>query len=110
MMAYSIYDIGGISIFSSKENIYLAGGAKIIRSQMCAGQDADGYIIDGGLSDDGERTIMYGIALCFDESVWLITLKDFNGNYYYFTINDPNGVGESTESIATFLNSVAVVE
>ncbi len=39
------YDYPKIGVFSSKENIYLAGGGQIIRQQLCAGQNADYYAI-----------------------------------------------------------------
>ncbi|MBQ2755563.1 MAG: helix-turn-helix transcriptional regulator, partial [Oscillospiraceae bacterium] len=47
------YDYPKLGVFSSREDIYLAGGAQLIREQLCAGQDADYYAIDGGLTESG---------------------------------------------------------
>ena len=103
-------DLSKVSIFSSKEQIHIAGGSQIIRAQLCAGQNADYYDISGGLTEDGKRMRLYGFALHFDNTTWLITLKDCNDIYYYITIKDPSGVGKSSDTIGEFLSSICVAE
>jgi len=103
-------DLGKVSVFSNKEDIYIAGGSRIIREQLCAGQDADFYRIDGGLTQDGKSILIYGFALHFDDTTWLITLKDYNGCHYYISIKDPEGIGSSADTIGTFLSSIVITE
>lgn len=98
-------DLSRVSVFSNIEDIYLAGGAKIIREQLCSGQNADYYAIDGGLTQDGTAMMIQGFALHFDDDIWLITLKDYNNSYYYITVKDPAGIGYSADTIGEFLNS-----
>ncbi|MBQ2866418.1 MAG: hypothetical protein IJE90_07900 [Clostridia bacterium] len=97
-------------IFAPKEKLYLAGGAKLIRQQLCAGQNADYYSLSGGLTENGDTMRIYGFALHFDNTVWLITLKDHNGVYYYVTIKDPNGIGKNIDTVGELLGSVAASE
>ncbi len=97
-----------INIFSSKEELYLAGGARIIRKHLCADQDADYYGIDGGLTLDLEKSRIYGFALHFEDNMWLIYLEDFNDNNYYISVKDADGVGKSIDSIQDFLSSLNV--
>ena len=104
------YDLPKLGIFSSMEKLYLSGGAQLLRQQLCAGQDADYYAIDGGLTESGEEMRLYGFALHFDNTTWLITLKDCNDIYYYITIKDPSGVGKSSDTIRKFLSSIRVAE
>lgn len=99
-------DLSEINIFSSDERIHLAGGAKIIRQHFCAGQNADYYRIDGGLTVNGDKMRICGFALRFENTTWQITLKDYEDNYYFITIKDPNGVGKSVESVGELLASV----
>lgn len=101
-------DLLEINVFSSKEELYLAGGARIIRKHLCADQDADYYGIDGGLTLDLEKSRIYGFALHFEDNIWLIYLEDFNDNNYYISIKDPDGVGKSIDSIQEFLSSLNV--
>ncbi len=101
-------DLPKINIFSSEEELYLAGGARIIRKHLCADQDADYYGIDGGLTLDLEKSRIYGFALHFKDNMWLIYLEDFNDNNYYISIKDPDGVGKSIDSIQGFLSSLNV--
>jgi|GEM_PF-3180426 len=100
------YDPPRAGIFSSNEEIYLAGGAQLIRQQFCAGKNADYYELGSGLTSKGDKMLICGFALRFDDSVWLVTLKDYTDNYYYITVNDPDGVGESIDSLVEFLSSV----
>ena len=107
MVQKSMYvDLSKVSVFSNIEDIYFAGGAKIIREQLCSGQNADYYAIDGGLTQDGKEMRMHGFALHFDADVWLITLKDYNNSYCYITIKDPTGIGSSVDTIGEFLSSL----
>lgn len=103
-------DLSKVSIFSSKEQIHLAGGAQLIREQLCAGQNADYYAIDGGLTESGDEMRIYGFALHFDNTTWLIFLNDCNDNYYYITVKDPNGVGKSSDTIGELLSTINVTE
>lgn len=99
-----------LGIFSSKEKLYLAGGARLMREQLCAGQNAEHYPIDGGLTESGDAMRIYGFALRFENSTWLITLKDCNDVYYFITVNDPNGIGKTAETVGKLLSTVAVAE
>lgn len=111
MVQMAMYvDLSKVSVFSKKEDIYLAGGSRIIREQLSAGQDADYYSIDGGLAQDSKAMRLYGFALHFDDTMWLITLEDCNGCHYYISIKDPEGIGESAENIGTFLSSIVITE
>lgn len=104
------FDLSKTGIFSSKEEKYLAGGAKIIRDQLCAGQNADYYAIDGGLTASGDEMRIYGFALHFENTAWLITLKDYNDNYYFISIKDPEGIGKTIDSIGEILSSISITE
>ena len=111
MAAYALYmDLEDVSLFSKRDTLYLAGGARILREHLCAGQDADYYPIDGGLTQNGKGTRLSGIGLHFDSTVWLITLKDYRGRYYYITIKDPEGIGSSRNTVSTFLSSLSLDE
>ena len=103
-------DLSKIGVFSSTEKIRLAGGARLIREQFCAGQNADYYEIDGGVTVSGDAMRVYGFALCFENTAWLITLKDCNDIYYFITIKDPNGVGKTIDSVGELLSFVSVAE
>jgi len=98
------------NIFSSKNNLYITGGSRILRNYVCAGQNADYYAIDGGLTENGKETRIYGVALLFDEILWSIILKDCNNNYYFISIKDPNGIGKTPQTITDFLSSINVNE
>ncbi len=104
------YDLPKLGIFSSMEKLYLSGGAQLLRQQLCAGQDADYYAIDGGLTESGEEMRLYGFALHFDNTTWLIALKDCNDIYYYITIKDPNGLGKTTDTVGELLGSITITE
>lgn len=101
-------DLPGCGIFASTETLYLAGGAQLIRAQLCAGRNADFYAVDGGLTEKGDKMRVYGFALHFDDATWLITLKDCNEIYYYITIKDPNGLGKTIETVAELLSSIRI--
>lgn len=101
-------DLPGCGIFSSAEKLYLAGGARLIRAQLCAGRDAVYYAVDGGLTESGDKMRIYGFALHFDDTAWLIILKDWNDIYYYITIKDPNGLGKTIETVTELLSSVRI--
>lgn len=103
-------NLSEINVFSSKEQIYLAGGAQLIRQQLCAGQHADYYEIDGGLTASGDEMRVYGFALHFENATWLITLKDFNDTYYFITIKDPNGIGETIDKVGVLLSTISITE
>ena len=100
------YDLPKLGIFSSTEKLHLAGGAQLIREQLCAGQDADYYAINGGLTGSGDAMRIYGFALHFENSTWLITLKDYEDNYYFITVKDPTGVGKSIDTISEFISYI----
>lgn len=104
------YNYPKLGIFSSIEKLHLAGGAQLIREQLCAGQDADYYAIDGGLTESGDTTRIYGFALHLDDTVWQILLKDCNDVYYYITIKDPNGIGKSIDTVGELLSSITIIE
>lgn len=111
MVRMAMYvDLSKVSIFSSKEQIHLAGGAKLIREQLCAGQNADYYDINGGLTENGEKMQLYGFALHFDNTIWMITLKDCNDAYYFITIEDADGVGKTVDTVGELLSSIHVAE
>lgn len=111
MAEYALYmDLEDVSLFSKQDTLHLAGGARILREHLCAGQDADYYPIDGGLTQDGKGVRIYGIGLHFDSTVWLITLKDYHGCYYYITIKDPEGIGKSPDTLSAFLSSISFGE
>lgn len=111
MVRFAMYvDLKNIGVFSSNENIHLAGGARILRSQVCASQNADYYEIDGGLTKNGDKMRIYGFALHFDETTWLVTLKDCNDIYYFITVKAPDGVGKSIDTIGEFLSNISVAE
>lgn len=98
------------NIFSSKKNIYISGGARILRNYVCVGQSSNYYEVDGGLTSDGTKTRIYGIALLFDETLWSIMLRDCNCNYYFISIKDPDGIGKTYQTIADFLSTINVTE
>lgn len=100
------YDLPKLGIFSSTEKLHLAGGAQLIREQLCAGQDADYYAINGGLTGSGDAMRIYGFALHFENSTWLITLKDYEDNYYFITVKDPTGIGKSIDTISEFISYI----
>lgn len=100
------YDLPKLGIFSSTEKLHLAGGAQLIREQLCAGQDADYYAIDGGLTGSGDAMRIYGFALHFENTTWMITLKDYKDNYYFITIKDPTGAGKSIDTISEFISYI----
>lgn len=100
------YDLPKLGIFSSTEKLHLAGGAQLIREQLCAGQDADYFAINGGLTGSGDAMRIYGFALHFENSTWLITLKDYKDNYYFITVKDPTGVGKSIDTISEFISYI----
>ena len=100
------YDLPKLGIFSSTEKLHLAGGAQLIREQFCAGQDADYYPIDGGLTEGGDAMRIYGFALHFENTTWMITLKDYKDNYYFITVKDPTGVGKSIDTISEFISYI----
>lgn len=102
-------DLSNIGVFSSNENIYLAGGARILRTQVCASQNADYYEIDGGLTKKGDKMRINGFALHF-ETTWLVTLKDCNDIYYFITVKVPDGIGKSIDTIGEFLSNISVAE
>lgn len=104
------YDYPKLGIFSSIEELYLAGGAQLIREQLCAGQDADYYDINGGLTESGDTTRIYGFALHFENTTWLITLKDCNDGYYFITVKDPDGIGKSIDTVGELLSSISIIE
>lgn len=111
MIKYAMYNnYNDTTIFSSKDNIYWAGGARIICDYVCAGQNADMYPIDGGLTQDETTMIISGIALHFDDNLWQIILRDYKGYYYIISIKDPEGIGENSNNIALFLSSIKVTE
>lgn len=101
-------DLPKINVFSSKEEVYLAGGARIIRKHLCADQNADYYGIDGGLTLDLEKCRIHGFALHFEDNVWFIYLEDFNEYNYYISIKDPDGIGKTIDSVQNFLSSMNV--
>jgi len=104
------HDLPKLGVFSSREKLYLAGGAQLIRQQLCAGQNVDYHAIDGGLTENGETTRIHGFALHFENDAWLITLNDCNDIYYYITIKDPNGIGESIDNVGELLSSISITE
>ena len=104
------YDSPKFGIFSSTQELYLSGGAKLIRQQLCAGQNADYYPIDGGLTENGKAMRLYGFALHFENTTWLITLKDCNDIYYFITIKDPSGVGKTIGTVGEWLASISISE
>lgn len=104
------YDFPKLGVFSSREEIHLAGGAQLIREQLCAGQNADYYAIDGGLTQSGDEMRVYGFALHFENTAWLITLRDFNDVYYFITIKDPDGIGKTIDTVGELLSSISVTE
>lgn len=95
------------NVFSSKEKLFLAGGAKIIRNNLGINQSADYYEIDGGLTEDFKEKIC-GFALYFEDDIWLIYLKDYNDNYCYVSIKDPDGIGKSIDTIKAFLSTINI--
>lgn len=103
-------DLPKLGIFSSIKELHLAGGAQLIREQLCAGQDAHYYAIDGGLTEDGETTRLHGFTLLFDNTTWLITLIDCNDVYYFITINDPTGIGKTPDTVGELLSSISITE
>ena len=103
------FDLSKVSVFSSKEQIYLAGCAQLIREQLCAGQNADYYEIDGGLITSGDKMWIDGFALHFENTTWLVTLKAFNDIYYFVTIKDPDGIGRTIDTVGELLGTISVV-
>ncbi len=95
------------NVFSSKEKLFLAGGSKIIRNHLGINQSADYYEIDGGLTEDFKEKIC-GFALYFEDDIWLIYLKDYNDNYCYVSIKDPEGIGKSIDTIKAFLSTINI--
>ncbi len=108
MAMYS--DLPRLGILASTEELHLAGGAQIIRQQLCAGKDADYYAISGGLTESGDGMRIYGFALHFDNTTWMITLKDYNDAYCFITVKDPDGIGRSIETLADFLGRISIDE
>lgn len=104
------YDLPKLGIFSSIEKLHLAGGAQLIRNQLCAGQDADYYAIDGGLTEDGKTTRLYGFALHFDDTAWQILLIDCNDVCYFITVKDPNGIGKTIDTVGELLSTITISE
>lgn len=100
-------DLNKINAFSKKDNLFLAGGAKILRNQLCAGINAEYYEIDGGLSNNHQG--IYGFALHFSDNIWLITLKNEN-KYCYITIKDPDEIGKSIESVTQFISTINIFD
>ena len=49
---------------------------------------------------------IYGFALHFENTTWMITLKDYKDNYYFITIKDPTGVGKSIDTISEFISYI----
>ncbi len=103
-------DLGSISIFSPKRDIYTAGGARIIRQALCAGKDAWCYAVDGGLTKNGEGSRIYGAALLVDGSVWMALLEDCNNIHYWITVKAPDGIGKDEDSLAEFLSTIRISE
>lgn len=103
-------DYPKLGIFAPKEELYLAGGAQLIRQQLCAGQNADYYKIDGGLTSNGKETRISGFALHFDNIVWQIILKDCDDNYYFVTIKDPDGIGKAIDTVGELLSTIVIEE
>lgn len=99
-------DYTKLTIFSSKEELYMVGGAQLIRQQLCAEHDADYYAISSELMGNGDEMRIHGFALCFNNATWQIVLKDFEDNYYFITIKDPNGVGESIDTVIEFISYI----
>ncbi len=111
MARAAMYNVpSNVGVFSATKQLYSAGGARLIREQICAGKNADFYAVDGGLTKDGDLMRIYGFALCFDNSVWLITLKDYNDSYYFITVKDPDGIGKTIDTIGQFLNTLYIDE
>lgn len=104
------YDLPKLGIFSSREELYLAGGAQLIREQLCAGRNADYYAIDGGLTESGDTMRIYGFALHFENTTWLITLNDCNNIYYFIAIKAPDGIGKTIDTVGELLSSVSIAE
>ena len=102
------YDAPQFGIFSSKEQLCLVGGSKLLRQQLCAGRNAEYYEIDGGLTEDGYQMRVYGFALLFDDCTWQIVLKDFNDNYCFVTVKDETGLGTSTDTLAQLLSTICM--
>lgn len=90
-----------VSVFASKKNILSAGGSRILRSTICAGQDADFYELDGGLTDDSSGMRISGFLLDFGNGARLVTLCDSNGNHCFLTVS-----GISAESLNELLNTI----
>lgn len=61
--------------------------------------------IDGGLNEDLNKMRLFGFALHFEDNVWFIFLKN-NDKYYYISIKDPNGIGESIITISNFISTI----
>lgn len=103
-------DLSDVGVFSSEEQVYLVGGARLIRADLCASQNADYYEIDDGLTANSDKMRIYGFALHFDNTVWLITLKDCNDIYYFISIKAPNGVGKSIDTVGALLSTIPIAE
>ena len=100
------YDVRKNVIFSSREEMYLAGGARLLRLQLCAGQNVDYYEIAGEWLASKKCTLIHGFALHFNNDIWQITLRDYEDNYYFITIKDPNGIGKSIDTMVKFLGTI----
>lgn len=96
------------SIFSKENEIYIVGGAKILRQWLCAGNDAKYYEIDGGLTQDKSKMRIYGFALLMDGNTWIITLKDYNDYYYYISIHDEKIIKNSEVEVGKILSSIVL--
>ena len=111
MIKYAMYNnYNEVTIFSSKDNIFWAGGARIIRDYVCAGKNVDMYPVDGGLTEDETTMRISGIALHFDDTLWQIILRDYKGYYYIISVKDPDGIGDNQNTISDFLRTITVIE
>ena len=103
-------DLRGVSVFSSKRDIHIAGGARLIRQALCAGRNAWCYTVDGGLMEKGGGSRVFGIALLFDGTTWMVFLEDCNDINYHITVKAPDGVGKDADTLAGFLSSIRITE
>ena len=106
MLRLAMYsDVPESLMLASDEELHLAGGAQIIRDYLCADRDADYYELGGELASNG-KILIYGFALNFNDKTWLVTLKDYEDNYYFITVKDSIGIGSSIEALVDFLSSI----
>ena len=111
MIKYAMYNnYNEVTIFSSKDNIFWAGGARLLCDYVCAGKNADMYPIDGGLTEDETTMRISGIALNFDDTLWQIILRDYKGYYYIISVKDPDGIGENQNTVSDFLSTITVTK